>query len=217
MADEATRASEAQYALDADNEAALDPAEFDLDAFRRQAIAVHEVLNQSAHWIDARGRVLAIVEMEVGYKANILRFIRRRVGYYAARYPWGAIFAMSLPSGWAEVQPDLTAGRSVSRGEMWLDDGGNMSHAFDRHIDELHERIRRDPVEWLDSTKLMEELSRQVAAGEGGAVGSRPENRPREVAICDPCPRAGCGDALARHPRSGRLVRLCTGEWVRPT
>src|SRR3954452_15772711 len=64
-------------------------SDFDLDTFRRQAIAVQESLNQDTYWVDVRGRRLAIRDMSVGYKANCLAFMRRRVSYFAARYVWG--------------------------------------------------------------------------------------------------------------------------------
>lgn len=190
--------------------------EFDLDRFRAQAIAVHEFLNQDTRWVDVHGRMLTIAEMTVGYKANCLAFMRKRVGYFAARYPWGAIWSMELPSGWATVVPDGRPGRSLSRGEAWLDDGGNMAHAFDQHIEGLDRRIKADPEAWLDSTPLMKALSDQVLAGEGGAVGSRPEDEPREYAGDAACPECGRGAGNPeRHRRSGPLARLCTGEWVR--
>jgi hypothetical protein len=194
--------------------------EFDLDRFRRQAIVVHEFLNQDTHWVDVHGRVLTIADMSVGYKANCLAFVRARIRYYATRYPWGAIWSMELPSGLAELgrmdehsQP--TAGRSLSRGEVWLDNGGNMSDAFDQHIEDLDRRIKADPEAWLDSTPLMKALSDQVLAGEGGAVGSRPEDEPRPCPAATPCPKCDKPADISMHRRSGGITRLCTGEWVR--
>lgn len=218
------RVSEADLAVEseeADTESGIRAAEFDLDKFRRQCVAVHEMLNQGTYWIDVHGRRHAIRDMSVGYKANCLAFMRARVGYFSRRYPWGAIWAMDLPSGWAEVRLDadsggVVPGRPVSRGAIWLDDGGNMSHAFDQYIEDLEERIRRSPGDWLDDTPLMKALSDQVLAGEGGAIGDRPEDQPREVTATTPCPT--CGQKIHAtfvHRRSGVLARLCTGEWVR--
>lgn len=196
-------------------------AEFDLAKFRQEAIAAYELLSQDKIWVDIHGRVHSIDAMSVRYKANCLEFIRKRVAFFAARYPWGAIFAMDLPSGLATVVPDErgqpVAGQSVPRSAVMLDGGGNMSAAFDEYIDSIIDAIREDQVRWLDETPLMKALSEQVLRGEGGAVGERPEDAPRECAPGERCDR--CGKAAhirAVHQRnSAGLVRLCTGEWVR--
>lgn len=213
---------ESEAAYEADNETAVQAAEFDLAKFRQEAIAAYELLSQDKIWVDIHGRVHSIDAMSVRYKVNCLEFIRKRVAFFAARYPWGAIYAMDLPSGLAELGPlgddgQPTAGRSVPRSAVMLDDGGNMSAAFDEYIDSIIDAIREDQVRWLDETPLMRALSAQVLAGEGGAVGERPEDAPRE---CPPGERCGkCGKAAhirAVHRRnSAGLVRLCTGEWVR--
>lgn len=228
------RVSEADEAMDAmteaaeqaDTETGVQAAGFDLEAFRLECIHVHELLNQAVYWIDVHRRRLPIREMSVGYKANCLAFMRKRAVYFASRYPWGAIYAMDLPSGWTEVWTgtDVRAVRApqpVSRAEFLLDDGGNMSHAFDEHMDEVDRQIRRSPGDWLDSTPLMRALSDQVLAGEGGEIGTRPEDQPRTVPRDALCPQPACGLPVGntvKHRRSlasPLLARLCTGEWVR--
>lgn len=218
------RVSEADLAAEDDDEAAIRAAEFDLDEFQRQCLVVHEMLNQDTYWVDVHGRRHPLRDMSVRYKANCLAFMRARVGYFAARYPWGAIWAMGLPSGWVEVcnqgEDERGGSRRLTRGDVWLDDGGNMSHAFDQYIEQLEERIRRSPADWLDDTPLMKALSEQVLAGEGGAVGEREEDEPREMCPLDPCPKAGCERSVAQHPSTKQhstMRRLCTGEWVRIT
>jgi hypothetical protein len=194
--------------------------EFDLERFRQQAILVHEFLNQDIWWVDVHQRRHAIRDMSVRYKANCLAFMRKRVGYFAARYAWGAVWAMQLPSGFVQVNSQgedrAGLGRPVTRGDMFLDDGGNMSHAFDQYIDDLQKRIDRDPVSWLDDTPLMKALSDQVLAGEGGAIGERAEDEPREADWREECPRCSAWVSnYSQHRRAGNLARLCTGEWVR--
>lgn len=197
----------------------ISEAEFDLDRYMAQCRAAYAMLNQDTHWVDLRGRIHRLADMSVRYKANCLAFMRKpgRVKWFADRYVWGELSSLNQPTGWREVDAGGEPfGPQLSRGEMaGLGDFGNMDAAHDEYIEALDARIKADPERWLDETPLMKALSAQVLAGEGGAVGERPEDEPRTVTGDTPCPNCGRGAGnLERHRRSGPLARLCSGEWV---
>lgn len=132
---------------------------------------IYMLFNQDRVWVDAQGAVHQLDEMSARYKGNVVRFIERRAGILGWKYGLGELEAIFAPVG-REIlgfdedgQPRL--GRLVEGGPR----GDAACDAVESFIDEADRARAADPVAWIRTTKLMQRLCADVAAGVGGEDG----------------------------------------------
>jgi len=99
-----------------------------------------DVLHQDKVWINRDGETVLLAEMELSYRANLLRFLRRR----AVGLEWRDALAM------------LGSPLGAPRGEAACDAVDNM----------LDERVE-DPAAWLESTALVTWLRESLRLSDG--------------------------------------------------
>lgn len=118
-----------------------------------------QTLEQTEYWYGQDGFPYRLTEMEQSHRINVLAFLRRRARNIYERHQWAELKVM-------ETAPDdVFAGWEA----------------------ENERRLNSDPVEWLNSMPLMQELERLVKA-EDTIDGEVVTN---EVATTQPSPPPG--------------------------
>lgn len=135
----------------------------EIDDIKRKGLAYFAYLDQGKTWVPKRPRPpLPVAEMDDAWRYNASRWLERRAGSLAWLYVVGLVFAVSEPV-LREVIGEID-GVPVESGRRYshIDLMGERAHdAFEEET----ERITREPLPWLRTTKLHRALVDGLPAG----------------------------------------------------